>query len=102
MQALITQGVSMEDFMAALACMVRKEVEAALQQSTQKEFSSRLISPEETCNLFHPKISKVTLRSWTNQGLIKSHRIGRRVYYKHEEIQEAMQSLKRYKRSVAE
>ena len=61
------------------------------------EKEEKLLSPAQTCKLFEPAISKTTLASWTKQGLINEHRIGRNVYYKQSEILEKSKVLKRYK-----
>jgi hypothetical protein len=61
------------------------------------EKEEKLLSPAETCLLFQPKISKTTLSTWTKQGLIDEHRIGRNVYYRQSEILEKSKVLRRYK-----
>ena len=61
------------------------------------EKEEKLLSPAETCKLFQPAISKTTLSTWTKQGLIDEHRIGRNVYYKLSEILEKSKVLRRYK-----
>jgi len=61
------------------------------------EREEKLLSPAQTCLLFEPKISKTTLSTWTKQGLINEHRIGRNVYYKQSEILEKSKVLRRYK-----
>lgn len=40
------------------------------------------------------KISKVTLHNWKKKGLIKSHRIGRRVYFKKQDLEQAIKQQK--------
>ena len=63
------------------------------------EKEEKLLSPAKTCELFDPPISKTTLATWTKQGLIDDHRIGRNVYYKLSEILEKSKMLGRYKLS---
>ena len=43
-------------------------------------------------------ISVVTLRQWTKEGLIKDCKIKSRVFYKQEEVMEALGSVKKYDR----
>ena len=61
------------------------------------EREEKLLSPAQTCLLFEPKISKTTLATWTKQGLINEHRIGRNVYYKQSETLERSKVVRRYK-----
>lgn len=63
----------------------------------QQELDDKLLSPAEACKLFQPAISKPTLASWDRQGLIKSYRIGNKVFYKYSELLESLKVLKRYK-----
>lgn len=58
----------------------------------------RLLSPAEACKLFQPPITKPTLTSWTNDGKLQSHRMGRKVFYKQSEILAATITLKKYKK----
>jgi excisionase family DNA binding protein len=39
------------------------------------------------------KVSKVTIHKWKKRGLIKSHRIGRRIYFKKSELNESMKRV---------
>ena len=57
----------------------------------------RLLSPADTCALFQPSISKVTLSAWTKAGHLKKYDIGGRCYYRHSEVIEAAKTLKKYK-----
>lgn len=59
----------------------------------------KLLSPAKTCEIFEPHISKTTLTSWTQQGFLKEHRIGGRVFYKLSEILEKSKTLSKYKRT---
>ncbi len=65
----------------------------------KKELFEKLLSPEKTCNLFDPKISKVTLHKWTKEGRLQEYRIGGRIYYKYSEVINSLHTLKKYKKS---
>lgn len=85
---------------------LESRLEAKLQQIVQSELSriednkalDRLLSPEETRKIFTPAISKVTLHHWAEQGKLKKHRIGSRVYYKYSEVMDSLIHLKKYGR----
>ncbi len=50
-----------------------------------------LMSIDETCKFL--QVSKVTIHKWKKKKLIVSHRIGRRIYFKKQELLEAMNSM---------
>ena len=93
---LILSGLTTSEFMQGMAeqmrAIIKEEMKAA--GSAQEE---RLLSPAETCKLFNPPISKVTLSAWTRSGSLQDHRIGSRVFYKQSEIMESLKTLKKYK-----
>ena len=62
----------------------------------QKNETDKLLSAEEACRLFDPKICKATLVNWATKGRLKQYRIGRRVFYKYSEITESIKVLKKY------
>ncbi|HMK03691.1 MAG TPA: helix-turn-helix domain-containing protein [Ferruginibacter sp.] len=89
---IIISGLTPDDLVELFRPMIQEEVNRI--KGDQEE---KLLSPAETCKMFQPSISKVTLASWTKQGLINDHRIGGRVYYKQSEILSSLQTLKKYK-----
>ena len=50
--------------------------------------TEELMSIDETCTFL--RVSKVTIHKWKKQKLIVSYRIGRRVYFKKQELIKAM------------
>lgn len=50
--------------------------------------TERYYSINEVCEML--KIERSTLKRWTDRGLIKSHGISNRVFYKLSDIEEAM------------
>lgn len=76
-----------------LSALLSEIISAELKQIANKktdppEFYSR----EEASKIL--KVSLVTLNGWTKSGLIKAHRLGGRVYYKHIEVISAMKEIK--------
>lgn len=69
-----------------------------LKEKHEEVLRARLLSPAETCKLFSPTISKVTLYEWTKQGLIPSYRIGGRVYYNYAEVIESAKRIRKFDR----
>ena len=77
---------------------IRNVVNEVITSKSQGE-EEQLISSEEACNVFKPKISRPTLASWSDQGLLKAYRLGGRVWYKHSEIIAAASQIKKYKKA---
>lgn len=95
MDNIVLSPVPLDKLLQSFREIVRQEI--AAEQSTHKE--EKLISPAETCKLFNPPISKVTLTAWTKLGYLQDHRIGGRIFYKQSEIIESAKTLKKYKTS---
>ena len=79
---------------------IKEIIRAELVAQKKEDVKDLLLSGAEACKLFQPIISKVTLTSWVDQGLIPAHRIGGRVYYKYSEIMDSVKTLKKYKKPV--
>ena len=91
-EQLILSGITTAEFVEVIRQTVQKEV-----QRLKAEQPEKLLSPSETCKIFQPSISKVTLSAWTKKGLLTEHRIGGRVFYKQSEVIEKLTTIKRYK-----
>lgn len=89
---ILLNGISSEQLVELLRPMIQEEVSKIMQSREEK-----LISPAKACELFNPKISKTTLKNWTDKGYLNEHRIGGRVYYYESEIFNSCHSLKKYK-----
>lgn len=76
---------------------IREVIKEEVQVEQQKNVAAQLLSPAETCKIFSPAISKVTLQAWTAAGHLTRYEIGGRVYYRYSEVIEAAKNLKKYK-----
>jgi hypothetical protein len=102
MQSLITfQGLPIDIFWERMAELIRREAEDACKAAQLQLQQEKFLSPTETCSLFQPKISKSTLNAWTSKGILKSYRLGGKVFYKLSEILESLSSVKRYNRNTS-
>ena len=93
---LILSQIPVNEILEGLRQIVREEIKSEKQAGLQE----KLLSPSETCKLFQPNISKVTLANWSEQGLLKKHSLGGRIFYKYSEILESLKTLKKYKKPV--
>jgi hypothetical protein len=89
---IILNGVTLDQLVEVFRPMIKEEID-----KIKSKDEERLISPSETCKLFVPTITKATLTSWTNQGLLDQYRIGGRVYYKKSEVVEKTKKLCKYR-----
>ena len=89
---ILIEEITASDLVATLQVIIAAEIKKLKENQPEK-----LLSPKETCKLFQPAISKVTLAAWTKNGKLQDFRIGGRVYYKQSEIFAALTILKKYK-----
>lgn len=64
-------------------------------KSSDTRNNEELLNTEEAMKLL--KVSKVTIHNWKKKGIIKSHKIGRKLFFKKHEI---LESIKRQKYST--
>lgn len=98
MDTLIFSPISLSDIQAALRQIVKEEIS----EREKKDSMDTLLSPEEARKLFKPSISRGTLHNWTKEGILTSHPIGGRVWYKYSDILQALGKIKKYSRSESQ
>ena len=90
-----------------LSCLSVEELSNLIRTTMKEELQNllpiedNLISASEACKIFKPAITKNTLKSWVNQGLINEVRYNSRVYYRKSEIIKGSKEIKKYKTSYA-
>ena len=75
---------------------IKKVVEEVLEKqlkgfSTPKKTELKLLTRKDTAKFLC--ISLPTLHEWTKTGVVIAHRIGNRVLYKQEEVQQALSQI---------
>jgi hypothetical protein len=93
MEPVILFPIPIDQLKSILQDVIRAEVKSHREEAVQE----RMLSPKETCKLFHPAISTMTLYTWTKNGYLVKHTIGGRIYYKYSEIMAAMKVTKRFR-----
>lgn len=77
--------------------LIKDSVRSELQNFTPPAHKEeQLIKTKEACKLLH--VSSVTLNQWRKEGRIPFHRIASRIYFKHSELLDSMESVKKYGR----
>lgn len=79
--AIQLMQIDIESFGQFIQKLVREELEKIIPaQSEEKEFYTR----EETAKLLN--VSLTTLFHWNNQGVLKTKKLGKRVYYSKSDV----------------
>lgn len=82
------ETVSVDELVAIITDKVLEGLEIRLEQLQQKKHQEQLLTRTETAKYLKVDIS--TLWNWTKKGKLKAYGIGNRVYYKKNEIDEAL------------
>jgi hypothetical protein len=80
-----------------LKAIIQEVVRNEIRSHQVEEVQERMMSSKETCKLFYPAISAMTLYTWTKKGYLQKHLIGGRIFYKYSEVISAMKQIKRYR-----
>lgn len=93
---ILLNGINVDELLE----MIGKLIDAKLNASTPKEIKSVLLSRVEVAALL--KITLPTLHDWTKLGWLQSYKIGKRVLYKLEEVEEALKktSINKHKKYI--
>lgn len=84
---------------SSLIEMIDNAVEKSLSKklvAKERVDESQLLSPNETCKLFEPAISRATLWRWDKAGILKSQKIGGRVFYVKTDVEEVAKNYTKY------
>jgi len=77
--------LSIEELSTIIKEAVASEFNVSLNQKTLKnDDSNELLTREEVSKML--KVSNTTLFNWNNEGILKNYKVGRRVYYKREDV----------------
>lgn len=90
-QIIILQGITVEQLMSRIDAAIEKKLPEILQEA-QKVKPVRYMSRKEVAEFL--QISLPTLHDWTKLGYVKSYKIGSRVLFKSDEINESIRARK--------
>ncbi|SFE98711.1 helix-turn-helix domain-containing protein [Sunxiuqinia elliptica] len=96
MEQIFLQGINVRDFKQLLEDTVEQkfkilvQCDEVLNNSVQRK-SRTYLSRIETAKIL--KVSLPTLNEWTKQGIISAYRIGNRILYKPDEIEESLKQV---------
>jgi hypothetical protein len=91
-------GLSLEDLKNLLGDVLKSEIKpeiVALIDKMKPNQGNDYLTRKEVAKML--KINLSSVHNWTKKGILKSHQIGHRVYYKLAEIENSIVELKRGK-----
>ena len=90
-QLIILQGITLDQLLTRIEALIEKHINEKNQNvETLKPFN--YMSRSEVKDYLH--ISLPTLSEWTKMGWLKSYRIGSRIYYKSNEVDNSLRERK--------
>jgi len=88
MEQIILSGVSLNDLLDKIGILIDSKLNQTKQpEKLQSDYLSRL----EVCKLL--KITLPTLNDWSKLGRLQSYKIGNRVLYKTEEVNNSLHQV---------
>jgi excisionase family DNA binding protein len=84
---ILLNGINVSELLEKIGELIDSKISKS-QNSPRTKIQSKFICRKEVALLL--KISLPTLNEWTKEGLLKSYRIGTRVLYKLEEVEQSL------------
>jgi excisionase family DNA binding protein len=88
-QNIILQGITVDDLLSKIETLLEMKLNEEISMRMNKEQKKYYYMQRKDVSKFL-HISLPTLNEWTKQGLIPSYRIGNRVLYKSDEVEQAV------------
>ena len=94
MKNLLIESLTVNEFKELISEAIRQELINYI-KAPENPKSTEFITRQETARFL--KISLPTLNSWTKTGLIPAYRIGNRVRYKLQEVEQSLKTVQTLK-----
>lgn len=88
METINFVGITPDNFLNELVSKVKTALLTDLEKSIKDNEPTRYYTAEQICERF--SITKPTIHEYRKRNIIKSYRLGSRVYYRLDEIEAAM------------
>jgi len=85
-KVIILQGVSIDEFMSQIEKIIEKKLSEKSEELYPKK--SKYLTRKEVSEFFG--VSLVTVHDWTLKGNLISYRIGKRIFFKSDEVEKAL------------
>ncbi len=90
-QLIILQGITLDQLLTRIEALVEKQINEKIQKPEPLK-TSRHMSRNEVAEYLH--ISLPTLNEWTKLGWLRSYKMGNRVLYKSNEVDDSLRERK--------
>jgi len=94
MEQIILQGMGVPEFIKLIGEVVEKKL-CQLPKTEKPKSKTVYFSRVEVAEML--KISLPTLNEWSKLGILQSYRIGNRILYKSQEVEESLSTVKNLK-----
>jgi excisionase family DNA binding protein len=88
--------VSLDDMSSVIRSILIEELKKVgnyfNQDTTKSDDFDEYLTREDVCKKL--KVSNTTLYNWNNEGVLKNYKVGRRVYYKKEDVKALINPFK--------
>jgi len=88
---ILLYGINVEELKDFISKSVTTGIQNFLSQENEKQ--DQLINVEEVTRLLN--VSKVTVFKWKKEGRIPFYRIGRRIFFKKQEVLDSLKKIER-------
>ncbi|MBL1219374.1 helix-turn-helix domain-containing protein [Chryseobacterium sp. L7] len=88
METINFYGVTPADLIREIANEVKSTLFADILKTLTENEPKRYLSADEVCQRF--AVTKPTIHEWRKRKILKSYKLGSRVYYRLDEIENAM------------
>ena len=87
MNQILLNGIELKDLLNSIGELIDRKLDQRKPQSKQANYLSR----NEVCKLL--KISLPTLNDWSKLGWLQSYKMGNRVLYKQDEVENSLHQV---------
>jgi excisionase family DNA binding protein len=91
MKQIIMQNIGVEDLVSIIEAVVKPLLIDSDEQKQNSNPEVKLLTRKQTAEMLH--VSLMTLYKWNKADVLKSYGVGNRVYYKLEDIEEALKRV---------
>ncbi len=81
-------GVTPTDLITEIANTIENSLFAKIQKTLRDNQPNQYLSADEVCKRF--AVTKPTIHEWKRRNILKSYKLGSRVYYRMDDIENAM------------
>ncbi|ASE62579.1 DNA-binding protein [Chryseobacterium indologenes] len=88
MESINFIGVEPDNLISEIVSKVKESLLTDLEKAFKENEPKRYLSADDICERFG--VTKPTIHEWRKRGILKSYKLGSRVYYRLDEIENAM------------